>query len=265
MSLKAHDSNLLICLVHDTKSISHLDEEEFGLFDYMVVADENDYTIDGKKQYQYMKLILNKYTPFKNTLYIDVDTLFFPNKNISQLLSGLSKYNFFIGQNGSYNPLDRTRTNNNYTYWEEPGKISKYFNLKNSLPQTVSGMFYFKKCKFTENLFTRACEIYKDRKAPCVKWANGRPDEYCYNVALSEVGYSQKNCHFVYFDKINGGMERQKMYDNFWGIATGGNTLTHIVKSLHDDLVKLYVETMGFKNTRLHVDKSAVITERRTF
>lgn len=264
MSLRANEPSLNICLVHDKKSIEHLTEEEEGLFNYMAVADESDYTIDGKKQYQFTKLLVDKYTPFENTLYIDVDTLFFPNKNISQLLSGLSAHDFFIGQNGAYNPLNKTRTNNNYTYWSEPGSISKYFGLKNNLPQTVSGVFYFKKCAFTEKIFSRAREVYKDRRAPVVKWANGRPDEYCYNVALSEAGYSQPNCHFVYFDKINGQMDRKKMYDNFWGIATGGNKLIDSVKNLNNELVTLYAEAFGFK-PRLHVDKSKVITERRNF
>lgn len=265
MSLKSHEPLVKICLVHDNESISHFTEEEKNLFDILKLADTVDYTLNGKKEYQRMKLCVNKYTPFEDTLYIDVDTLWFPGKSVIELFNKLKNYSFYIGQNGTYDPVTKKRTNANYTYWENPTKISNYFKLKNKLPQTISGVFYFKNNEWNEKIFTRCLQIYNDKFAPCVKWANGKPDEYCFNVALSEAAYEQENCHFVYFDKTNGIMERQKIHNNFWGIAAGGNRLSVEITALYNELVNLFVEQFGFKTKHLHIDKANIIKERNNF
>lgn len=263
MSIKAYDS-IPIMLIHDKQSIAHLTKEEKALFDTMQVADEADYTVNGQKQYQRMKLCAYKYSPFDQTLYMDVDNIMFPKKKVSDLLVHLDKMPFFIGLNGHYNPLTRQKTSSNYTYWEEPRKIAAYYNLRNKLPQTVSGMFYFAKGAFCEKIFARALEIYNDPKAPCIAWANGKPDEFCFNVALSESNYNQQDSHLVYFDKINGIISRQAMYNNFWGLAVGGNKLDEKISSLYDELVDLFSEWFGFKG-RHHIQKFELIPERNKF
>lgn len=265
MSLKAYEPSLLIHLVHDSKAIKHLNDAERSLFDSFSDADPADYMIDGKPQYQRMKLCAHKYSPFEETLYIDVDTLWFPKKPISGLISHLRAHNFFIGKNAEFNPTAKNKPNN-YTYWyKDPLQICKYFKLTNPMPQTISGVFWFKKSAFCDRLFVRCLEIYNDKAAPCRQWANGKPDEYCFNVALSELGYQQKNTHLVYFDKVNGVISREQMCNNFWGLAAGGNQLIDVVRSFYNDLVKAYSKVFNTGITRFHVDKMAVIRERRNF
>lgn len=265
MSIKAYDPDVKICLVHDEKAINHLSEAERSLFDILKEADPSDYTIDGKTQYQRMKLCVNKYTPFEATMYIDVDTLWFPEKKISDLLKPLLAHDFFIGKNGEYDPVTKKKTGLNYTYWGQDWKIVRYHRLKNILPQTVSGVFWFKKSEFGDKVFARALEIYADKKAPCNKWANGKPDEYCFNVALCELGYTQVNTHFVYFDKTSGEMPRETIFNLFWGMAAGGNKLTERVRLLYNDLVSMYHDAFKFEQKRLHVDKIVMIAERRNY
>lgn len=266
MSVKAYEPSIQICLVHDDNAIKHLTEKEKALFDILTLADESDYTVLGKKQYQRMKLCAYKYSPFQNSLYIDVDTMWFPKKKISDLIAHLMDHDFYIGKNGEYDPATKKRTNGNYTWWGEIHRIVKYFRLKNIVPQTISGVFWFKKGALSEKIFARALEVYNDPKAPTQKWANGKADEYCFNVALSDCNYQQKNIHFVYFDKTNGVMARDTMFSNYWGMAAGGNRLSAALRDLYNELVDLYHEG-GFQLDvkRKHVDKIAVIRERRNF
>lgn len=265
MSIKAYEPSIKLCLVHDNKATAHLTKDELSLFDSFKIADPADYTINGQTQYQRLKLCLDKYTPFENTLYIDVDTLWFPKKKVSDLIEHLSGFDFYIGKNAEHKSGDKKVAVNGYTYWEDPEKIAQYFKLKNPLPQTISGVFWFKQCAFTKALFARSLVIYGDKFAPCAKWANGKPDEYCFNVALSEMNYSQRNCHLVYFDKANGQISREQMFLNFWGVAAGGNRLSDAVRLLYNDLVNLYHKAMPMPVKRLHVDKVAVIKERRKY
>ena len=231
----------------------------------MTEADVSDYTIKGRTQYQRLKLCAYKYSKFDNTLYIDVDTLWFPEKPVSEFIAKLNEHDFYIGKNGDYDPIQKKKLGSHYTFWGEPFKISRYFNLQNLLPQTISGVFWFKKSEFCNKVFRRALAVYSDVKAPTQKWANGMADEYCFNVALSELNYKQPNVHFVYFDKANGKLDRKTMFNNFWGIAAGGNRLSTDVRSMYDDLVDLYDTKLGFTIKRRCPDKAAVISERRNY
>ena len=264
-SLKAYEPTIKVCLVHDNKAIDHLTPSELGLFDVLKEAGKSDYTIDGRTQYQRMKLCVYDYTPFENTLYIDVDTLWFPDKPVNTFIDNLLSHDFYIGKNGDYNALTRKKQGSNYTFWGEPFRICRYFGIKNKLPQTISGVFWFKKSEFCDKLFKRALEIYADKKAPTQKWANGKADEYCFNVALAEMNYSQENLHVVYFDKSNGKIDRAAMYRNFWGIAAGGNRLSIEVRSMYEDLVDMYDTNFGHTIKRRCPDKAALISERRNY
>lgn len=264
-SIKAYEPAIEVCLVHDSKSISHLSPDELKLFNHFAVADPSDYMVLGRAQYQRMKLCVSKYTPFEKSLYIDVDTMWFPKKKISELINHFTDLDFFIGKNGEYNPLTKTKAAENYTFWGDIRNIVNYYKLKNPVPQTISGVFWFKKSGYCESLFKRCLDIYDDQRAPCVKWANGKADEFCFNVALSEMNFKQQNSHLVYFDKTNGVITREQMYNNFWGIAAGGNKLIDRVRELYNDLVDLYYSVFPVGIKRYHVDKAALIKERRNF
>jgi hypothetical protein len=261
MSIKAYAPEVSITLIHDD-TINLLSEEEKKFFDILKPANKEDYFINGKPQYQRLKLCVDKYSDYEQTIYIDVDSIWFPGKNINNLLDSLSGKEFVIGYNGHYVPKTKQRTNRNYTYWiDNPETLCRYFGLTNNIPQTISGTFYFSKCAFTEELFKICREVYDDLKAPVIKWGGGKPDEYCFNVALSKLNYTQQELHFLYFDKINGPMPNDRMFNSFWGLAAGGNKLQMNIKRLYNELVSLYSEHFGMVK-RFHIDKKTIIPER---
>lgn len=261
MSIKAFAPEVNITLIHD-ETISVLTEEEKKFFDILKPVDRNDFLIKGKPQYQRLKLCVDKYSDYDQTFYIDVDSIWFPEKSITTLFDQMEGKDFFIGCNGYFDPLTNKRTNKNYTYWiDNPATVCRYFDLKNKLLQTVSGVFYFAKGDFTNKLFDSAREVYDDPGAPHIRWASGKPDEYCFNVALSKLNYSQSECHFLYFDKINGVMPNERIYSSFWGLAAGGNKLQEKTKRLCNDLISLYSEHFKIRK-HYHIDKKTVIPER---
>lgn len=260
MSIKAYDQTIPIVLVHDVQSIAHLSEEELNVFDLLKEADPSDYVIGETKQYQRLKLCVDKYSDFDETLYIDVDTIWFPKKSVSDFMKKLSGFKFFIGQNGIYDPLTGKKTTEKYTFWEDPKVICKYFGIKNKLPQTVSGVFFFKKGEFSEKVFNRARVVYDDPDVPCKPWANGKPDEYCFNVALAEAGHEQSDSHIVFFDRINGALNSKQIYSSFWGLAIGGTKISDHMRSIYDPLIDLYAKVFNF--TPRYCENKAGITGR---
>lgn len=265
LSLKAYDSNIRVCLLFSRDAIQHLKAEETNVFDQLIELPESEYMINGKPQYQRSKLVVNKYTPYDFTLYMDADNIWVPEKKPSFLLGELIHQDFTIGMNGNYNVRTGLKSKNNYTYWGEPDKICKYFQIKNTLPQTVSGFYAFWKNAKTDSLFDLARKVYDDPKAPTITWANGKADEYCFNVAMGILGWEQAPFHVFFFDKINGNLSPDEIYKGFWGVATGGHKVKENIIQLYNRLVNKYSLRLGKITRHYHVNKIEVVPERKVF
>lgn len=265
LSLKAYDSNIRVCLLYSKNAIGHLRDEEMNSFDDLIELPESEYMINGKPQYQRSKLVVNKYSPYDFTVYMDADNIFVPEKKPSWLIGELMGKDFTIGMNGSYNASTGIRTKLNYTYWGEPDKICKYFKIKGVLPQTVSGFYSFWKNEKTNELFEIARKVYDDQNAPTVTWANGKADEYCFNVAMGILNWQQSEFHVFFFDKINGNLTPEQVYKSFWGIAIGGHRVKENIITLYNRLVNKYSLRLGKITRHYHVDKMEMIPERNVF
>lgn len=261
MSLKAYEPKVNITLLHDNEAISHLDTREKNLFDNLIFIPEDLYTIQGQKQYQYIKLCVDKFTPYEHTVVIDADTIWFPDKKISWFIGEKSNDPFWINVNGYFDAKTKTDYSVNYTYWAKPKDIIKFHKLEGNLLQCVSGMFSFVKGDYSDKIFELARQVYNE---PSInkEWANGKPDEYCFNIALNKVGHWQEREIAVYFDKASGVLPYEKIYSDFWCLANGGSKCPQFVVQLYNRLVKKYAIRMGYKNLHFHEQKSAVIPER---
>lgn len=263
ISLKVYQPNTSITLLTEPQAIQHLTPKEKSLFDKIIIIPESEFTLNGVKQYQRVKLLVYKYTPYKRTFYFDSDNIFL-DKKISWLYGEVHDRKFHIGMFGSYDLATNKRTKNTYTYWcEDIQAVCKYYSIS-YLPQTVSGYYFFEKGE-ADSIFEEALKVYDDPKAPCVRWANGKPDEFCFNVALAKLGIRQDEFHVFYFDKINGHMEAKEVYSRFWGIATGGNRVSRNLVVIYNRLVDKYCIKSGIETRRYHVNKADVIPERKMF
>lgn len=267
LSLKNSCKDVPIALVYENETISQLTKSELAFFDHFVKIPESFYTVNGSKQYQRAKLCANLITNklgWEYTIYMDADNIWL-DKPVSQLFGELSRKDFFIGYNGDYNATTKAYSNNGYTYWGDEKQICKYHGITQYLPQTVSGFFYFKNGPAADALFENAREVYDDPKAPTITWANGKPDEYCINIALAKINYRQQKAHIFYFDKINGTIKEAAIKQMYWGVAAGGNVLSPKMVDLYNRLVDKNCYLGNINSRHFHVDKKDVITERQRF
>lgn len=265
ISLKAYDSNIRVCLLYEPSAIKNLSKQELDFFDLLIKVDGADYTIGETKQYQRVKLLAYKYTPFDFTMYMDVDGIWHPAKKPSWFLGEVINNEFSIGMNGEYNVKMKTKSKPGYTYWGDVDVICKYWKIKNILPQTVSGFFSFHKTQNVEQLFKTALMVYDDTLAPTTQWANGKADEYCFNVAMGLLQMRQDPFHVFYFDKLNGVKQESEIYNNYWGLAIGGNKVSQNVVILYNRLVNKFSIIKGMASRHYHIDKIDIIPERKKF
>jgi len=262
LSLKAYDEKIKVCLLHDNKSIEHLTKPELDCFDKFIEIDPKDIQ---NSQYQRSKLCVYKYSPYDFTVYMDVDSIWLPGKTPSMFIGDVLSDQFRIGMYGGYNIEQNRILKEGYTFWGEPIMIAKYHNLQGIMPQTISGYFSFWKSPENEALFNMALEVYDDQDAPAKKWAGGKADEYCFNVAMCKLGRRQDEFHPVYFDKVNGKLTGEEIYKNYWSMAMGTHKVTDNLVVLYNALVNKYSQVKGMDTRHYHVDKRDVIPERNIF
>lgn len=265
ISLKVYQPDVPITLLCEPQAISHLTEAELKVFSKLIQIPETDYVIGNTKQYQRVKLLINKYTPYEHTFYMDADNIWL-DKKVSWLFGELANKDFYIGYNGQYDSRTNKKTKPGYTYWvDDLQDMCSYFGIKGIVPQTISGFYYFRKCDWVDEMFTEALRVYDDPKAPVITWAGGKPDEYCFNVALAKKNYTQPEFHVFYFDKLNGVINPGDIYTKYWGIATGGNRVSKNLIIIYNRLVNKYCTIMGIPERHYHIDKIQVVPERNLF
>jgi len=266
LSLKANNNHIRVCLLYEPSAVSKLTETELSFFDDMILIPAEEYK---NGQYHRAKLLAHKYTPFDYTVYMDVDTIWIPNKNPEDLVNSYLDAEFTIGLNGHYDVIGQrifSKAPRGYTWWGQPGDMAKYFGIKNVVPQTVSGYFAFYKSDYCKDIFDKALMAYDDENAPAIRWAGGKADEYCFNVALGLIDYDQLTAReLFYFDKLNGEMETSEIYNKFWGIAMGGHKVSQNLIILYNKLIGIYSEAMKMDNRHYFVNKATVIPDRKTF
>jgi hypothetical protein len=260
LSLKVHEPGLKVALLCEPKSINHLTEQELSYFDYLIEIPSSEFS---EKNYFRVKLLVNKYSPFDKTIYLDADNIFF-DKRIGNLFKEVSKTNFLIGYNGEFDYKTKLKTNRSYNYWtENESKCCEYHGITGKLPQTISGFFYFEKCNFTNAMFEEAVKVYDDPKAPCISWGAGRADEYCFNVALGKLDYVQEPFNPLYFDKIHSALAFYEIREKYFGLAMGGHKMSNAMIEIYNKLVDLYCGIEKIEQRRFHVNKANVIIERQ--
>ena len=270
LSIKNTTPDVPIALVYEENSISKLSTRELTYFDKFVKIPESWYTVDGKKQYQRAKLCVNLVTNklgWKRTIYMDSDNIWF-DKPVENLYNTIKEREFYIGFNGYYDVLKNRKISKNYTFWalnDNVKGVCRYHGITNKLPQTISGFFYFQNGEKADKIFKDAREVYDDPKAPTITWANGKPDEYCINIALAKQDYLQEEAHIFYFMNVNGSISDQAIEHRFWGFATGGNKVPERLIHWFNRRINFLCKKHNILSRHYHIDKKDVILERQKF
>ena len=198
MSIKAQ-SSVNITLAYTDSAITHLRPDALGLFDKKVKIPEKMYMKGAKQDFFRIKTHMYQLSPYKETIYLDADTILVPNSGIDSLFEQFKEIDFTICNRGVFDldtdqPFARHRW-----YWADLNEV-KEVHGKGNLWQIHSEFVYFKKCDKISKLFKDAQKLFdKPGVELTIPFAGGVPDELPLAISMLKNGIDPHQVNYIPF------------------------------------------------------------------
>ena len=262
-SIRYHDSDIGIHLVHTDSSVSMLTDAHRALFSSMQVCPMEYYTRQGARdegrgaiympsntrppsQIEFIKAKTHIYdlTPFDETLFLDVDMYILPHIHMSAVMSDLSAACDYTIKNRGYENL-----NGSYTHWFSVDEARAYYSTEGRFYQSQSEFIFFKRTKRNDALFANVREVFDTRPIAGSDFRGSVSDEYAYNIAMALTGtYPHIDGYIpIYWYYLEGQHDwNRKVVKNYIGFSLGGDSIPdwliskiNVYKQLYKTALKL--------------------------
>jgi len=247
--------NIAIALVHDSTSITHLDEQQLAIFDQLIPSDLPANC--GAKLHAY------DLSPFDKTLVLDADMLWLPLHKPSELFDQLSGIEFTGITEGSTD-----KPSSNYFFWASVEEIRDKYKLDGVIYQWRTEVMYFEKSEKIKKIFSEAISINKNHGLSKVKeFAEGVPDELAINIATAKhgIGPHTHNWQPSFWPQMHGNQipQADTLYREYYLLSAGGNMNTENTKQLYNRIVQAQAPKVGLSFCFPLQSKYQFLTERR--
>lgn len=186
MTIKLHNPNIKIALIHDKNTLKHVDSTINRFVDKFIPLPEK---MEVLKDPALIKTGLYNLLPFKGNLYLDVDAVCL--KDIQPMIDDLdSQDDFYLTEVRGYSGKNQKR---NYSIWAKDEDIWDFFQLDedDKFPSIQSSWSWIKKGSKAKKFFTTLEKFYKKgfpiRKI-LMNWGGTIPDELIFGGACAKMG-----------------------------------------------------------------------------
>lgn len=236
VSIKAVE-DIPIALVHNYTSITHLDETQEKVFDYMIPCD--------LKARCTSKLHASEYSLFEKTLLLDADMLWLPVQKPSDLFKELEGIEFTGITEGS-----TEKPSSHYFFWADIDDIREKYQIDGTIFQWRTEVLYFERSEKVTQMFTDAISISQNHGLKKVKeFAQGIPDELSINIAAAKYGLEPHKLNWQpsYWPHMHQHQipPPDQLYREYYLLSAGGNVNTENVKRTYNNIVKAQSPKIG--------------------
>lgn len=244
-----------IALVYSKASISHLDEKQRGVFDYLI---EEELPANCSA-----KLHAYRLSPFEKTLVLDADMVWLPGHKPEELFTELNGVEFTaITEGSTVNP------SGHYFFWAEVEEIREKYKIEGTIHQWRTEVMYFERSDKVEAMFSDAIKIHGDHGLSKIKeFAEGTPDELAINIAAAKHGIDphKPNWQPSYWPKLHQERipEPGTLYREYYLLSVGGNMSTDNTKKFYNNIVKAQAPKVGLSFAFGLQSKHSFLPERR--
>lgn len=235
LSIKAAEL-IDIAVVHSGAALSHLTEDQKGVFDYII--DLPDTYESGFKA----KLHLDQLTPFTSTLYLDADMLWL-SKMPSDLFKDLDGSSFSIITEGCSDAV-----NPKYYFWADVVEIKKAYSV-DKIWQTRSEVIYFEK---GTKVFKKLRELKPEKKLNSIRmFGEHIPDELYFNIGMGLLNIDPHvpNWMPAYWPRLHGDIipNMNVLRSSYYLLSFGSNAVSPIMKKTYDNIMMVVANKLRIR------------------
>lgn len=231
---------------------------QLNIFDNVVEIPDEMVTSKGQKSMIRSKLCLHELSPYNETIFIDADVIWFPNKKISNLFDELKDIDFTIGSRNKTDIDDKTRL-----IWSNSKDLRQFGDTCYNLS---SEFIYFKKTDKNAKFFELCKSIYDSPPIKFTRFAGDVPDELAIQLAMMMTDIKPHKDRFLpfYWEHFEKKMKKvPEIYaTDYYGYSIGGAAVNSHQKSIYDNLVRFYSSKFGLTNSFLSKNKKDLFKNR---
>lgn len=267
MSIK-YTTSLPVTLLTDSGGRRYLNDEKLTMFDSVLDCPDEYTTYKGRKNYLKPKVYLNHFTPYDKTIYLDVDMILTPKKNISELMDECSGVALTIQNRGFIDLSKDYDKNAKFIIWATTGNIADAFNFtEGKLFNLSSELIYFEKGIDSDAIFKDAQQLFETPNVKYLDFGGGVPDELPFTISMIKNNIyphkeNWKPIFWEHFDKQT--PQETEINKRFFGVSLGGNIVPKYTRRIYTNLVKFYARHHKLTTHVQIKDKRQFLTDRTT-
>jgi len=262
-SIKVVAPGTKVVLAHGDNGAGHLYQHN-NHFDQMIPIPEDMMRTNGLKDYLKVKTCLYELSPFKETIFVDADCIWTPQKPITILFEQFKDIPFTIANRGK---IELEKAASSFIHWADPKAIAEKYSIKKGwLYNLASELIYFKKSKEVKKLFAEARAVFESPKIDYKPFARSLPDELAFEIAMLKTGIYPHAAPFIPFYWEHFERRRLKVseiYQNYFAYSLGGNIVNKTCASIYKSLATNYNKQFGINGYFPAKDKKSFLPERQ--
>jgi hypothetical protein len=255
-SIKSNEPDMPICLVTDNTVLI----EHTKLFDLVMFPSKKSITQRGKTELIKAKLFMYDFSPFDETIFLDVDQIVIEGRKLAPIFDELKDVSLTFANHG----LD------DKSVWCDIAEVHKLYGNK-TFWNIRSELVYFKKSKEVKKYFDTAKKVYEDNKiTSATRFANATmADELAFQCAAIITGMYPHQQHWSpdFWYSINERIANKYPYEldsSYITYSIGGSITPNRIKNNYNTLAKHYFAKLNLFNPYQVVDKRNFLPERKS-
>ena len=234
-------SNIPIALATEAPPPAWLTEK--GIININVSVPAEYYTTDGKIEYIKVKTRMYDLSPFQQTIFLDVDTIWLRKTGPEDLFELLDAVDFTISNTGLAE----------MSIWANIAEVKKAYDTTAPFYNFHSEFVYFKKCDAIKKYFTKVKQVFDRPKVKGMHFDGARiADELAFQIASMLTGiYPHQDNFFPDYwwgrDQKNSEsfLFTYQLAEKYHLYSIGGNITPPHIAANYNKLVKFYYQKAG--------------------
>jgi len=251
MSIKNVEPEMQIALAHNYSNV------DSKLFDILIDVPFESYNTNGKVEYIKVKTWMYDFSPFQETLFLDVDMVWLFKKKPSELFEQCKGLNWTMSNTGLAE----------VSIWADIAEIRKIYP-ESKMWNYHSECVYFNKCEKSKTYFDKVKSVYENPPVKGTNFGGARiADELAFQLAsieLNEFPHKENWTPIFWYarDKSTANLAPHKLKDIYFAYSVGGNRLPQNVKNNFMTIANYHAQSSRLGRAYRIKDKRSFIKER---